>query len=483
MLHTDSTINASKPPKKKGANARDIKDYFANASASLRLADISCKEDNNTFFSRAKDVVVELAGSTAVAAKDSVVSLLFKKDPQLQAPAATPALPKPPVNTEEDSERLFHAFAKIEESIIVLQAERSKLTKDIKTLKDAKKLAAGANNNNAAATVIDPKLKERLLEILAEVDILLIEKIRLIPELIREHARRRVDCFLYLCIAVYNKQVIISKGQTLYQHGTGSNITGTAACHSSLIPNPVVEPLVAASESAPSKLLNAAYWVASVFKKADPAAPVAPAFQLAGTYLDDLLNMTVELPTVVNDFDGQMEGKWEQSIDVFTAISILNRVAKGELKPVDAVTEFLKYQKEFFTEMDRRYFRKEITYSNSRMILYPKAAKLVWQYEMEGTFECFNEKYQVVDPNYIHIKLHLPALTKMETANYYLNPFNSTIETRILQMQNELLTSKSHALTDDDKKIKPASVPPWIKQLNAAKKAKKATQSKQVKVK
>ncbi len=423
-------------PPKKASKGRDTKDFWDNATASLRIMQKTSPDDTSQLYL----VASALASAVATTTKEVVNSIFYKKEP------VAPPAPKPKIDVEEDSKKLIAEFSKIESRILELQAERSAVTKQIKDIKEKKK--AAANADAAAAINLDPKLKARQLELLAEIDTLLIDKVTSISENIREHARRRVDLFFLLSIAVYNKRVVISKGATIYQHGVGSKKTGTAACHASLIPNPEITPLDPEPGVVPTSIVKAAYWVSGFFTSPTPAAPAEPPFTLSGTYLDDLLNMTTELPTVVNDFDGQMEGKYEQSIDVYMAISILNKVARGELNPVSGLTEFLKYLKEFFTEMDRRYFRKEVTYSNNRMILYPRATKFVWQYEMEGTFQAFNEKKQTADSDYIHMMLKLSALSKAETANYYLNPFNNTIEARILEMQKEILSSKSNAKSD-----------------------------------
>ena len=432
MQHSD-------PKKKKSykKNQRDTSKFANNVTASLRLMQKTNPDDTSQIYLLAA-ATVNVVGCYC---KDWVNARLFKAPAVLPTPAPTP------VDVEADSHEIMMAFTKLEAQILILQQERSQIAKTIRNLKEDKKNAALISPQKAAAIVIDPKLNKRQLQILAEVDVLLIEKIKLIPEMIREHAARRVDLFFLLSIAVYNKKVTITKGSTVLQHGQGSKKTGTAGCHASLIPNPVITP----NSSGPGMAVTAGYWIAGLFQPTVTTTNKAPApFTINGTYLEDILNMTTELPTVVNDFDGQMEGKFEQSTAVNECLSILNKVADGSINPIEALAEFCHIMKLFFDHMEYRYFRREEpSYTNSGMILYPMATKLIWQCEKEGTFRAFDLPAKKPKAAYVHMMLKLQTLPTTQKAVSLV--YSGYINQRIQELQDEILSSESYAASNAKK--------------------------------
>lgn len=220
-----------------------------------------------------------------------------------------------------------------------------------------------------------------------EIDNFYVEKVRLVEDLIKEHAARRVDLFFYLLLSVYNKQVVVTKASTNKQHGRGDKEElGTAACHSSLFPN---VKLVAI----PS---NSFFWT----------TPIAQ--DLQSTHLHDSLNMTVELPTVVNDFDGQLEGRYSKTPYTLDCLAILNKTAKGELTPPAAMQQFFQVMNRFFNIYERDYI---LTGKND----YPQAKKLIWQYQKQGTFIAANPDLSIKN-EYLHAMLRIKQQTMLEKA-------------------------------------------------------------------
>jgi hypothetical protein len=133
---------------------------------------------------------------------------------------------------------------------------------------------------------------------------------------IKEHAARRVDLFFYTMIAYYNTQLYPIQGHTDLQHGRGRNTSDetnmTQACHSSLIPSLIDDSF--------SEITNHE----SI---------------LSETHFLDNLNATVELPIIVNEFDGELENTYgcrQQSI------YILQRVSAGEINPIQGLNQFIQ---------------------------------------------------------------------------------------------------------------------------------------------
>lgn len=166
----------------------------------------------------------------------------------------------------------------------------------------------------------------------------LLQQVELSKDLIQEHAARRVDLFFYLLVAVYKEQFNLIKENTVKQHGQGSIKKGTHACHSSLFPNTNLSPLF--------------------FK----------------THFYESLNSTVELPKIVNDFDGCIEGKRMPSPWIIECQSILNAVSRADIDPRHGMTRFFKVMDNFF----RHYYQHKKNISLFKMKIY--------ECEKKGTF-------------------------------------------------------------------------------------------------
>lgn len=315
-------------------------------------------------------------------------------------------------------------------------AELQLLENEIKLLKLEKKLVDDQVDLNKKQNVEpDPKLVNKQLELLENMDDILIKKVELSAPMIRAHATMRVDLFFLLAIAIYNKQVSVKRGSTDRQHGKGSGLTGTAACHVSIIPNVVVAPLNhddKKSVSALSLLNKVSNFFASATKP-------TTAFTLTGTYLEDTLNLTNELIDIVNKFNCHMEGIFGASNAIKECIKTLNRCAAGEINPIDALQEYGKVMGLFYQHMEYKYVLSEIKYSNSGEIASPKAFKLVWQHERAGYLCAFDLKTSQPKWEYIYTLLNLPAAKR--TASYV---YSGYISAKILELQAEILANKSN---------------------------------------
>lgn len=242
----------------------------------------------------------------------------------------------------------------------------------------------------------------------AQIDALLAKEVTLLDEKIKEHAARRVDLFFYLVLAVYEKQVIISKDKTIKQHGKGSKIRGSQACHSSLFPNVQLTTI-------PSK------W--QFFKKI--SAPT-----LAGTQLDEALNMTVELPNAVNAFDGHLEGRYRPTVYVQSLLNVLNEAASGKKNPQACMDNFFCIMNEFFLDMEKKCFTK-------KTIDTPITTKKIWEYEQAGTFQAANADKKTVNEDYMHLMLRL---TQVEIASLKKKP--ELISGFYKRIQNEIYNAR-----------------------------------------
>lgn len=259
----------------------------------------------------------------------------------------------------------------------------------------------------AAGTPIDQDMEKlehsiRNSQDPAAIDTFLSKKIELCEHEIVEHAERRAQFFFYLLIAVYGKQVIVSKSSTILQHGRGSDEHGTQACHSSILTNVTLEPI-------PS--------VWSWF-----SASSTPSLQ--NTHLLESLNSTIELPRLVNDFDGHLEGRCQPTRFVKKCLEILNKAAKSELDPLQGMHEFYKVMQEFFIHFEKKYLLKNKSKT-------PLSFKKIWEYQKKGTFAGATNDTLMVSDDYLRILLFIK---KNETIPKQLTHYYK-------QLQNEIYAS------------------------------------------
>lgn len=147
-------------------------------------------------------------------------------------------------------------------------------------------------------------------------------------ELVEEHARRRGEFFFLLCVAIYQSNRLIILANPTKQYGLGKQKMGTQACHSSLYP-------ALADQSKKSMRLRKAGEEQSI---------------LSGTYFEDALNTTVELPVAVNRMDSLCEGGYDQTARGMRRklCETLQAVANGDKTPVRAMQVFFKQMTAFF---------------------------------------------------------------------------------------------------------------------------------------
>jgi hypothetical protein len=127
--------------------------------------------------------------------------------------------------------------------------------------------------------------------------------------------------------------------------------------------------------------------------------------------------MTTELPTVVNDFDGYLEGKYKPSKYVKSCLEILNKASKNEMDVQTGMNEFFKVMNTFFVDFEKRHLKKGAS----------AATRQIFEYEKLGTFKAANKDMKSVNEAYIHSMLfiHKPkevALVKQNPkllAEYY----------------------------------------------------------------
>lgn len=177
------------------------------------------------------------------------------------------------------------------------------------------------------------------------------EKLTRVEEYIREHAKRRVDLFFYLLVALYQQGFLINKDKTVRQHGVG-NGTVTEACHSSLFPNikltaqaPVKAKFQSLGNSVVNYLLHA-----------------SPPLLFKDTHFADVLNMTVELPIAVNKFDLYLEGSISHpSHYVKGCLNILNSVSQGEFDPKIGMDKFFNLMQQFFMDREEKKINQRKT--------------------------------------------------------------------------------------------------------------------------
>jgi len=248
-------------------------------------------------------------------------------------------------------------------------------------------------------------------------DKLLCQQVELVAEEIKEHAARRVDLFFYLLIAVYNKQYIIATDDTIKQHGKGSKKLGTQACHSSFFPNLKIE--------------NTPGYMSWLFSSESPNA-------LLNTFFAETLNMTVELPWIVNAFDGHLEGRYQLSAVVKTCLELLNKTSKNEITPLQAMHKFIEAMNDYFNHFEKKYLL-------DNKIENPEAMRKAWEYEKAGTFHVAKPDMKSISNHYIHLALRLkPAeIAKVKNDPNSLNEFYKRIQDEIYAAKAPVVVAKS----------------------------------------
>lgn len=162
------------------------------------------------------------------------------------------------------------------------------------------------------------------------------------------HAQQRVDLFFYMLVAYYNTKRVVASSETSLQHGKGNKSKNLQACHSSLFPG--------LSDNQGGLLNN--------------------------THLLHSNNATVNLPKLVNDVDGHLEGRRAMSACRVGALEILNKCAAGRLNPEAALKAFLILMQTSFTQ--------SASYLNKQSAGRRPALQKVLALQKQGTFCCAN---------------------------------------------------------------------------------------------
>jgi hypothetical protein len=231
---------------------------------------------------------------------------------------------------------------------------------------------------------------------------LILQEVKLMKENIIEHAALRVDLFFYLMVALYGKGVTVTKNLTVKQHGKGSTYLNSHACHNSLFSN----------------------------------VPV-----LSGTFLQEALDSTFELPAIVNGFDGHLEGRIKPSRWVKECLFILNLVSQKEINPTYGMTLFFHNMDDFFSSPKDEYFQSVGKTSS------PAAKMKVYQLEKQGTFSGANADTSVKD-EYIHLMLRLrpEEISEVRQNPHAILKYYQRMQDEIYSVPGEVSKHKRHAL-------------------------------------
>lgn len=389
-------------------------------------------------------VIYNAASAAVNYARGSIFSLFSRQS------AAIPKDTPKPFDPDEQSNLINQKLLEYADQIRAIQTKIKPIKEAIQDKKneinalrqqknpDKKKSPAkndtdAQDTNSSLKSVTDQLagLRSTRADLLAQIDELELQRVELVAENIREHAIRRVEFLFLLMIAVYKKNLEISKGKTTNQHGRGNENTTTAACHDSLYP--------ALTFKQSDSLLNrvASYWPLTLFSTQPNAAPDIDESPLDNTYLNELLNTTTELPESVNKFDMHMETRgFEKSSLVKVGVEILNRVSRGEINPIQGMNEFCGHLHLFFEAMKYTYIIPMPDYMTDSKERAPKTFAKIWEYQQQGIHRIVSSSHQLKS-GYIYMMLGLHKLSKIQYAATTV--YNGHIEQRMLEMQNEML--------------------------------------------
>lgn len=255
-------------------------------------------------------------------------------------------------------------------------------------------------------------------------DELRLQEVELVSKQIIEHAQRRADLFFYLLIAIYKKFVVLNKDETVKQHGKGNPLYGTNACHSSLFPNFKLTEM-------PTENISEFLAKGHTF-----FCPI-----LDGTHFGETLNMTVELPRVVNVFDMHLEGKVHNpSTEVKGLTDILNKVSLGALTPQEGMGRFYEVMHKFFNDFETEDCKKVAVDT-------PITIKKIGAYQREGTFKGATKEHNKMTDEYFCMLMRIkPEDVKWkrnssDAFDHYVE--KKTLEKYYLQIQSEIYSSKA----------------------------------------
>lgn len=138
-------------------------------------------------------------------------------------------------------------------------------------------------------------------------------------ERIQEHAFQRMQIFYIQALAFYNTGATVRIVRTSLQHGT-SGVPGMSSAHSCLLPGveddmQIITGKIEDSQGTKEK------------------------------HLRHIMNVTVEMPHQVNEYDVLIEDKFRS-----VALTLLNRCSKKGLHPYEALELLVEEMQEFFQE-------------------------------------------------------------------------------------------------------------------------------------
>lgn len=434
----NSQNNGKKNLGRKGAS------YESNALPSLQLLE---KQNNYT-------TTMQKITSAVASYVESKAETFFKRPP---------SPPKPVVAVQAKIDAINELFKQLAIKINALDAELKAILEKIKTLRDAKQ-------------DVPPELKEEKYRLYEQIDLLKLQQVEAVAENIREHSARRIDLFFLLLIGIYKQNVSYQKGRTGVQHGRGNEETMTAGCHSSLFPCLEFEliPPAAAANSASTytsyltdnpvtrtvwsyatdnRIVNTA---SSFFQTTKPKYFPPDGKLFAGMHFEQVLNITMQLPVCVNQFDMHLEKRGtDPSALVKIAESIIDRTSRGLIYPTQGLDEFCDAYYSMLNSLHTEYVKPGISYkSKGTRGEWPQTFGKILEYQAEGAARIMrfydvketngNEtkitKHAAATWEYIYTKLELHKLDISEKAKIYV--FSGPIEKRIFDIQEEMLKWK-----------------------------------------
>lgn len=315
-----------------------------------------------------------------------------------------------PTETEQKKHRLINNFSANRTASLALGKDAKKKNANtaysfasiINALTSIafKPVATIVNHANETDVKTQMESLESQVKNVSDPDDILLQKVTLVEDNIVEHAARRVDLFFYLLIAVYGTHATVTKDETVKQHGRGAAKRGTQACHSSLFPS-----LKFIYENAPAAKSFSLWSLLTT-------ETVTPQRDLSGTHLAEAMNMTVELPAIVNAFDGHLEGRSQPTVYTQECLATLNRVAKAEIDPIAGMNEFFKIMNAFFSHIEYEFLKKPGKVDS------PNAFRKVWEYEKAGTFQAACKDTLIMDDHYLTLMLRLSTFEIAQSKLY-----------------------------------------------------------------
>lgn len=397
---------------------RDTSTFKSNFTASLQIWHKNVIANNQS-------VLLNVAQTLASATYNNAISPAFSFAlSSVASQMASPSTSSPSTSTKQNKKaskqevkaRQQAAEAQSIELREKLDALEAQIKPILKQKSDINEIE-NANKAKKKKPYLTEKQQAKRNNLLNQIDDLLVQKVELCLGLIEEHVMRRLDLTFLLMVAVYKQRITLSKGSTDRQHGRGQN--GNAACHASLIPHPIIEPITVSPSYFENPLKR--YTAYQLFFGCEPQKHLLDEDKLKHCYLYDILNMTTELPKIVNDFDGHMEGKWVESNAVKSLIQIINQVSMGEINPIEGINRYADIMYLFFNHMGYKLLNIESSKNSPEA---PKAFALIKEYQYRGTFAMFSRtdnkdgtSSHQIDGNYIYhmLKLNdftLPSITK-----------------------------------------------------------------------